>query len=71
MQWDLAESSLGVRQRDREARWEYARRLPEEDRKTQRKNVGGCRIGGIVTAEQRATNLEVEVALLNSELRES
>ncbi|RRT76361.1 hypothetical protein B296_00006409 [Ensete ventricosum] len=46
MQWDLAESSLGVRQRDREARWEHVRILPKEDRKTQRKNVGGCRIGG-------------------------
>ncbi|RRT79653.1 hypothetical protein B296_00022752, partial [Ensete ventricosum] len=36
MQWDLAESSLGVRRRDREAHWEHAGRSLEEDRKTRR-----------------------------------
>ncbi|RWV90650.1 hypothetical protein BHE74_00028916 [Ensete ventricosum] len=46
MQWDLAGSLLGVRQRDREARWEHVGRSPEEDRKTHRKNVGGYQISG-------------------------
>ncbi|RWV85769.1 hypothetical protein GW17_00052415, partial [Ensete ventricosum] len=45
MLWELAGSSLGVRRKNREARWEHARRLPEEDCKTHRKNTGGCRIG--------------------------
>ncbi|RRT53044.1 hypothetical protein B296_00030148 [Ensete ventricosum] len=46
MRLELTESSLGVHRRNREACWEHAGRSPEEDRKTQRKNVGDCRIGG-------------------------
>ncbi|RRT34290.1 hypothetical protein B296_00045244 [Ensete ventricosum] len=44
--WDLAEVRYEIRRRDREARWEHTGRSPEEDRKTHRKNAGGCRIGG-------------------------
>ncbi|RWW32435.1 hypothetical protein GW17_00002891 [Ensete ventricosum] len=44
IQWDLAESSLGVRRREREAHWEHAGRSLEEDHKTHCKNTGGCRI---------------------------
>ncbi|RRT42570.1 hypothetical protein B296_00013963 [Ensete ventricosum] len=40
-EWDLAGSSLRVRRRDREARWEHAERSSEEDHKTHRKNVRG------------------------------
>ncbi|RWW36834.1 hypothetical protein BHE74_00058106, partial [Ensete ventricosum] len=43
---ELVESSLGVRQRNQEARWEHTGSLPEEDHKTRCKNVRGCRISG-------------------------
>ncbi|RWV82635.1 hypothetical protein GW17_00055848 [Ensete ventricosum] len=46
MQWDLAGSSLGVRRRDWEARWEHAGRSLEEDRKIHRKNARDCQIDG-------------------------
>ncbi|RWV96073.1 hypothetical protein GW17_00041246 [Ensete ventricosum] len=39
-------SSLGHCRRNREARWEHIGRSSKEDRKTHRKNTGGCRIGG-------------------------
>ncbi|RWW76165.1 hypothetical protein BHE74_00015762 [Ensete ventricosum] len=35
---------------NREARWEHAGRSLEEDRKTRRKNVGGCRISRKILA---------------------
>ncbi|RRT41857.1 hypothetical protein B296_00026813 [Ensete ventricosum] len=38
-------TSLGDSPKDREGRWEHIERSPEEDQKTYRKNVGGCRIG--------------------------
>ncbi|RRT43592.1 hypothetical protein B296_00030738 [Ensete ventricosum] len=44
MQWELAGSSLGVRQRNQEGCWEHAGRSPKEDCKTHRKITGGCRI---------------------------
>ncbi|RWW57952.1 hypothetical protein BHE74_00035229 [Ensete ventricosum] len=46
MQWDLVGISLGICRRDREARWEYAGRSLEEDRKTHRKNTGDYHISG-------------------------
>ncbi|RZS22412.1 hypothetical protein BHM03_00055179 [Ensete ventricosum] len=49
MQWDLVGISLGICRRDREARWEYAGRSLEEDRKTHRKNTGDYHISGKVT----------------------
>ncbi|RRT55795.1 hypothetical protein B296_00035279 [Ensete ventricosum] len=54
MEWDLVGSSLEVHRRDREARWEHARRSPEEDHKTHRKNAGGYRI--YRTVEQLVSN---------------
>ncbi|RWW74569.1 hypothetical protein BHE74_00017487 [Ensete ventricosum] len=46
MLWELARSFLGVRRRDREARWEHTRISPEENCKTHRKNADDYRIGG-------------------------
>ncbi|RZR93047.1 hypothetical protein BHM03_00021450 [Ensete ventricosum] len=51
---ELIGSSLGVRRRDREARWEHARRSPEKDHKTYRKNAEGYRISGRVTDHGQA-----------------
>ncbi|RZS25932.1 hypothetical protein BHM03_00059231 [Ensete ventricosum] len=45
IQWDLTRSSLGDPSKGSETRLGHARRSPEEDRMTYRKNVGGYRIG--------------------------
>ncbi|RZS22469.1 hypothetical protein BHM03_00055265 [Ensete ventricosum] len=48
MQWELTGNSLGVHRRNRETRYEHARRSPEEDCKSHHKNVGDYRIGRMV-----------------------
>ncbi|RWW50971.1 hypothetical protein BHE74_00042718, partial [Ensete ventricosum] len=38
-----------------EARWEHTGKSLEEDHKTHRKNIGGCRIGGKITFPRFST----------------
>ncbi|RRT34088.1 hypothetical protein B296_00058990 [Ensete ventricosum] len=45
--WSYDGLVTDIRRRDREARWEHAGRLLEEDQKTRCKNIGGRQISGI------------------------
>ncbi|RRT55170.1 hypothetical protein B296_00016278 [Ensete ventricosum] len=67
-----------ISRRDREARWEYAGRSPEEDQKTHRKNAGGYRIDGSLArvkskhqAGVRTMRLETNLECVGSSLRVS